>query len=54
MCVNGPMISRFNLAGARLYFATLYFCMHEENCIVLFWLAIILALVEIALIALVD
>ena len=54
MCVNGLMISCFNLAGARLYFDTLYFCMHGENCAVLFWLVIILALVEIALIALVD
>jgi hypothetical protein len=50
----GPVISRFDLVGARLPFAILYFCMYGENCAVLFWLAIILTLMVIAIIALVD
>jgi hypothetical protein len=32
MRVNGPVISRLDLAGARLPFVSRYFCMHEENC----------------------
>jgi hypothetical protein len=54
MHVKDPVISRFDLAGAQLPFATLYFCMHGENCASLFWQAIILVLMMIALIVLVD
>jgi hypothetical protein len=54
MRMNGPMISRFDLADARRPFATQYFCMHGENCASLFWQAIILILMVIALIVLVD
>jgi hypothetical protein len=50
MRVNGPAISCFDLAGAWLPFATRYFCMHKENCAGLFWQAIILALMVIALV----
>ena len=32
MRVNGPAIFRFNLAGARLPFATWKFCMHGGDC----------------------
>ena len=50
MRVNGPTISRLDLVGAQLPFATRYFCMHEENYAGLFWRAIILALMVIALV----
>jgi hypothetical protein len=50
MRVIGPEIPHFDLAGARLPFATLYFCMHRENCAGLFWQAIILVLMVIVLV----
>ena len=50
MCRDGLAISRLDLAGVWLSFATLYFCMHGENCAGLFWQAIILALIVISLV----
>ena len=51
MRVNGSAISCFDIAGARLPFATRYFFMHGEKCTSLIWQAIILALMVIAQIA---
>jgi hypothetical protein len=50
MRVNGPVISRLDLTGVQLSFATRYFCMHRENYVGLFWQGIILALMVIALV----
>jgi hypothetical protein len=47
--VNGPVISHLDL-GVWVPFANQYFCMHRENCTGLFWQAIILALMAIALV----
>jgi hypothetical protein len=36
MRMNGPAISRFDLADARRPFATQYFCMHGEIALAYF------------------